>query len=197
MKTRLTTLLRQVASSLLSYFLRGLFLFLPALATVYVLWLILHWLDNILPTGLPGLGILLLLIALTILGYIGTHWLGPTLIASVEERIKKIPIVGFIYSSVRELVEGSKRANKFERPVLVRLEPEGIYQIGFITHENPPVPHDLVAVYMPYAFSFMGNVVFVPRDRVEPLSMKAAEALRFVLSGAIISADSSTEKHDT
>ncbi|MCS6790363.1 MAG: DUF502 domain-containing protein [Bacteroidia bacterium] len=177
--------------------MRGLFLFLPALATIYVLWVILRWLDNILPTDLPGLGILLLITALTVLGYIGTHWLGPTLIASVEERIKKIPVVGFIYSSVRELVEGSKRANKFDRPVLVRLEPEGVYQIGFITHENPPVPHDLIAVYTPYAFSFMGNVVFVPKNRVEPLSMKAAEALRFVLSGAIISAESSDDKHDT
>jgi uncharacterized membrane protein len=183
--------LQVVLKLLFQYFLRGVLLFLPALATVYVLWLILSWLDNILPTGMPGVGILMLLVGLTLLGYIGTHWLGPTLIASLEERIRKVPFVGFIYSSVRELVDSSKRSYRFDRPVLIRLNPSlSTYQIGFLTHENPvPERPELIAVYIPYAFGFMGDLVLVPREQVEPLAMKSAEALRFVISGAMISGE--------
>lgn len=180
--------LRRTLRILFGYFLRGVFLFLPALATVYVIWLILTWLDNILPTGLPGLGILLLVMGLTVLGYIGTHWLGPTLIASVEERIRKIPFIGFLYSSVRELVDTSRRSYRFDHPVLFRPNPHtSTYQIGFLTHEEPIPGQDLVAVFVPFAFAALtGEVVFVPRDQVIPLQMRGADALRLVISGAFV-----------
>lgn len=190
--------LRRLVALVFQYFLRGVLLFLPALATVYVLWVLLQWLDGILPIGLPGLGLLLLVLSLTLLGYIGTHWLGPTIIASFEARIRKVPFVGFIYSSVRELVDSSRRGYRFDRPVLVRLSPHTeAYQIGFLTHDKP-LPHQpgLVAVYLPYSFSFMGKLLIVPRAQVEPLPMKAAEALRFVVSGGLIEA-TSYPQHDS
>lgn len=189
--------LRWLLALVFRYFLRGVLLFLPALATLYVLWVILQWLDGILPTGLPGLGLLLLVVSLTLLGYIGTHWLGPTIVASFEARIGKVPVVGFIYSSIRELVDTSRRSYRFERPVLVRLSPHSeAYQMGFLTDEEP-LPHrpELVAVYLPYSFSFMGKLLLVPRAQVEALPIKAAEALRFVVSGGLIEA-TSDPKHD-
>lgn len=184
--------IRLVLKTLFAYFLRGVFLFLPALATVYVLWLILRWLDGIIPVGMPGLGIFLLLLGITVLGYIGTHWLGPTLIASIEARIKKIPFIGFLYGSVRELVDTSRRSYRFEYPVLFRPNPHSqTYQIGFLTHEAPIPGHDLVAVFVPFAFAALtGEVVFVPRDQVIPLDMRGADALRLVISGAFVTGQS-------
>ncbi|MCS7298010.1 MAG: DUF502 domain-containing protein [Bacteroidia bacterium] len=180
---------RQTVRLLFTYFLRGVFLFLPGLATGYVLWLILEWLDNILPTGLPGLGILLLLVGITVLGYIGTHWLGPTLIASVEERIRKIPLIGFLYGSVRELVDTSRRSYRFEQPVLFRRYPHAeAYQIGFLTHDQPLPNQELVAVFVPFAFAALtGEVLFIPRQEIIPLEMRGIEALRLVISGGFVS----------
>lgn len=172
---------------LLRYLLRGVFLFLPAIATLYLLWLLLRWLDNIIPTGIPGIGLILLLVGLTILGYIGTHWLGPTLIAAVEERIRKIPFIGFIYSSVRDLVESSRRSFRFDRPVLVQVNPQvPLYQIGFLTHDSPLPGQPLVAVYLPYAFGFMGDLVLVPASQVQLLTLKASDTLRFIIAGGLI-----------
>lgn len=185
--------MRELAQNLLRYFVRGIFLFLPALATMYVLWFILRWLDGILPVGMPGLGILLLILGLTILGYIGTHWLGPTLIASVEERIRKVPLIGFLYSSVRELVNTSQRSYRFDRPVLFRPNPQvEVYQIGFLTHEAPLPGHNLVAIFVPFAFAALtGDVVFVPKDQVIPLEMRGIDALRLVISGAFVTGQAS------
>lgn len=190
--------LRRTLRILAGYFLRGVFLFLPALATIYVLWLILRWLDNILPTGMPGLGILLLVVGLTVLGYVGTHWLGPTLIASFEERIRKIPFIGFLYSSVRELVNTSRRSYRFDHPVLFRPNPHTqIYQIGFLTHEEPIPGYDMVAVFVPFAFAALtGEVVFVPRDQIIPLQMRGVDALRLVISGAFVTGQSPKNSAD-
>lgn len=183
---------RGVFHALLAYFLRGVFLFLPALATVYVVWLILRWLDNILPTGMPGLGILLLVLSITILGYIGTHWLGPTLISSIEARIRKVPFIGFLYGSVRELVDTSRHSYRFDHPVLFRPNPHSqTYQVGFLTHDAPLPGYDLVAVFVPFAFAALtGEVVFVPKDQIIPLDMRGAEALRLVISGAFVTGQS-------
>ncbi|MCX8111647.1 MAG: DUF502 domain-containing protein [Bacteroidia bacterium] len=186
--SRVAVVLRRTLRILFRYFLRGVFLFLPAIATIYVLWLILNWLDNILPTGTPGLGILLLIVALTALGYIGTHWLGPTLIGSVEERIRKIPFIGFLYSSVRELVDTSRRSYRFDYPVLFRLDPNSsVYYVGFLTHEQPLPGYNLVAVFVPFAFAALtGKVIFLPRDQVIPLEMRGSDALRLIISGAFV-----------
>ncbi|GIV23944.1 MAG: membrane protein [Bacteroidia bacterium] len=179
---------------LFRYFLRGVFLFLPALATLYILWVLLRWLDNIIPTGFPGLGSLILIVGLTLLGYLSTHWIGPSLINFIENRIRKIPFIGFIYSSIRDLIENSRRSVRFDRPVLVRLHPQSeTYQLGFLTHENPLPPLPLVAVYLPYALSFMGQLVFVPRDQIQEIPMKGAEALRFVISGGLVTPTESAD----
>ena len=181
------TQVKLLGGLLLRYLLRGVFLFLPAIATLHLLWLLLKWLDGIIPTGIPGIGIIVLLLGLTLLGYIGTHWLGPTLIAAIEERIRKIPFIGFIYSSVRELVESSRRSFRFDRPVLVQINPQvPLYQIGFLTHDAPLPDQPLVAVYIPYAFGFMGDLVLVPASQVQPLALKASDTLRFIIAGGLI-----------
>lgn len=186
---------KHLSGLLLRYLLRGVFLFFPAIATFYILWLLLRWLDNIIPTGIPGIGLILLLLGLTILGYVGTHWLGPTLIAAIEERIRKVPFIGFIYSSVRELVESSRRSFRFDRPVLVQINPEvPLYQIGFLTHDSPLPDQPLVAVYLPYAFGFMGNLVLVPASQVQPLALKASDTLRFIIAGGLIPLHNSGEE---
>ncbi|MDW8088386.1 MAG: DUF502 domain-containing protein [Bacteroidia bacterium] len=179
--------LKKALQVFLQYFLRGVFLFLPALATGYVIWLILRWLDSLLPVRLPGMGIFLLCLGIAALGYVGTHWLGPTIVASLEERIRRIPFIGFIYSSVRELVESSRQGLRFDKPVLVQvgLEPP-LYRIGFLTHERPLPDQPLVAVYMPYSFGFMGDLWLLPSSCVQPLKLSAAEALRFVLAGGLV-----------
>ncbi|MCS6896111.1 MAG: DUF502 domain-containing protein [Bacteroidia bacterium] len=195
----LSRYIRLALNTLVIYFLRGVFFFLPALATIYVISITLSWLDNILPTGFPGLGILLLFLGLTVLGYISTHWIGPTLLSTLEDRIRKIPFVGFFYSSVRELVNTSRRSYRFDYPVLFRPEPNSsVYQIGFLTNEHPIPGYDLVAVFAPFAFSALtGRVFLVPRSEIILLNMRGTEALKLILSGGFVTGQSSAKDGDS
>jgi uncharacterized membrane protein len=180
---------------LLSYFLRGVFLFLPAVVTIYVLRILLEWLDSIIPLEIPGLGILILVTVFILLGYLATHWIGPSVWQPIEERIRKIPFIGFIYGSVREIIDNSQQKNRFDKPVLIRVQDNPpMYQIGFLTNSAPIPGENLVAVYIPYALSFMGELRLVPHDAIRVLPAKGADALRFAMSGGFISLESLPEK---
>ncbi len=182
---------RRLLLELFSYFLRGLFFFLPAFGTAYVLWVLLRWLDSLVPLDIPGLGLLALIIGFIILGYLATHWIGPTVWAPFEARIRKIPFVGFIYGSIRELIDNSQQKNRFDKPVLIRIANDPpAYQIGFLTNTQPLPGQNLVAVYVPYALSFMGELRLVPREAIEPLPTKGADTLRFAMSGGFIPLES-------
>jgi len=193
--TNKTSRIKRIFLQLFSYFLKGVFLFLPAIVTLYVLRIILQWLDSIIPLDIPGLGILILIIVFILLGYIATHWIGPSVWEPIEERIRKIPFIGFIYGSIREVIDNSRQKNRFDRPVLVRVQDAPpIYQVGFLTHPEPIPGENLVAVYIPYALSFMGELRLVPRDIIKGLPAKGADALRFAMSGGFISLESLSDE---
>jgi uncharacterized membrane protein len=175
--------------------LRGVFLFLPAVVTIYVLRILLEWLDSIIPLEIPGLGILILVTIFILLGYLATHWIGPSVWQPIEERIRKIPFIGFIYGSVREIIDNSQQKNRFDKPVLIRVQDNPpMYQIGFLTNSAPIAGENLVAVYIPYALSFMGELRLVPHEAIRVLPAKGADALRFAMSGGFISMESLPEK---
>jgi len=46
-----------------------------------------------------------------------------------------------------------------------------------------------VAVYFPYSYSFAGQVVIIAADKVHPLDIGAAEAMKFVISGGVSGLD--------
>jgi uncharacterized membrane protein len=46
-----------------------------------------------------------------------------------------------------------------------------------------------VAVYFPYSYSFAGQVVIVPADKVKPIDKNAADMMKFVISGGVSGLD--------
>ena len=63
---------------LINYFLQGLLFIVPVAVTVYVLYGLIHWMDNLLPflsnLNIPGLGLIALFLVVTIAGYIGSRF---------------------------------------------------------------------------------------------------------------------------
>ena len=61
-------------------------------------------------------------------------------------------------------------------------------KLGFITEEDLGVlglPAGRVAVYLPHSFAWSGNLYIVPADHVTPLDAKAADVLKFIVSGGV------------
>lgn len=182
----------------LGYFFRGLLLLVPITIMVWAMWQVLSYLDGIIKTDIPGLGLLLLLAIITVSGWLGSTLLFHPLAHLGDELLQRIPFLKTLYGALKDLVEaivGNKK--KFDRPVLVRLGSGfDVERLGFITEEDLShlgVGPEKVAVYLPHAFNWSGNLFIVPMRNITPLEARAPDVMKFVVSGGVSQVDDDAE----
>lgn len=183
--------MRRIASVLLRSFLQGLILLSPIALTGYLLYTIFNSVDGLLPSVPRGWGFFIIIVAVTVIGYLGTRFfVGRWLFDSFTYLMMHTPGVKYIYSSIRDVVSsfvGDKK--RFNKPVWVRVnEHPEIWRIGFLTQDDmgPLGLVGKVSVYMPHAYAISGWVIVVDRKNIQPVSdMTAGEAMKFAVSGGI------------
>ena len=95
----------------------------------------------------------------------------------VEQPVDCVPVGAFMGDT-----------KKFNKPVSVELVPGGkVYALGFVTRESLSFlgMENQVAVYMPQSYNFAGNVLLVPTDQVQSLSVDSSAIMTFVVSGGV------------
>ena len=99
--------------------LTGLFLLIPVLVTLYVVYLIVSFLDGIVSPVLtnvslsilgrslyiPGLGLVLFVIIAYVTGVLTSNYVGKRLLSYGEALFKRIPFVKSIYGSTKDFME--------------------------------------------------------------------------------------------
>jgi len=173
---------------ILTYFFRGLLFVVPIGLTIYVITLIIQFLDGILPIPIPGLGILIMLAFITFVGFLASIFITKPLFEVFERWVFKIPLINILYTSIKDLMSafvGDKK--KFNIPVIVKLS-DNMSRLGFITQDDLSLleEENLVAVYFPHSYNFSGNLYLVPRENVRILkNVKSADVMKFIVSGGI------------
>jgi uncharacterized membrane protein len=173
---------------IITYFFRGLLFVVPIALTVYVIYLIIQFLDGILPIPIPGLGILIMLAFITFIGFLASIFITKPLFDIFEKWVFKIPLINILYTSIKDLMSafvGDKK--KFNIPVIVKLS-EGMSRLGFITQDDLTIleEENLVAIYFPHSYNFSGNLYLVPRDNVRILkNVKSADIMKMIVSGGV------------
>jgi uncharacterized membrane protein len=197
MKTEDKFSMNDMMKKFTSYFLQGLLYSAPIGITLYVIYLIFGFVDGILKPPIeeyfklhiPGLGLVLMVIIITLIGIIGQSVVAQPFKAAMERLIRKAPFLHMVYTSIRDFMEAFVgKEKKFNQPVsvLVSRDPE-VERFGFITS------HDLseinrkgkVAVYIPLSYGFMGELLIVPAEIVKPVDMPAGEMMKFIVSGGV------------
>jgi len=174
---------------LTKYFLEGLLLLVPLAATIYVVYAILRKIDSIFEFKIPGVGFLVTILTITVVGFISSSLLTKRLMNFIDRTITRLPLVKMIYTAVRDLTNafvGDKKS--FNKPVLVTLSPgSNIHVIGFLTRESLANIGfaDKVAVYLPQAYNFAGNLIIVSREHVIPLAAESGDIMAFIISGGV------------
>jgi uncharacterized membrane protein len=173
---------------LLQYFLRGLIVLAPIALTGYVFWAVFRTVESWFDFRYPGLGLLVTLVAVTVIGFLSSHVLTRGAVALLEGMLDRLPFVRLLHTSLRDLASAFVGPGKrFDRPVLVQLAPGGARFVGFVTREaldNLGLPGE-IAVYLPQSYNFAGQLVVVARESVLALPVASAETLAFVVSGGI------------
>ncbi|WP_113925014.1 DUF502 domain-containing protein [Cognataquiflexum aquatile] len=173
---------------IITYFFRGLLFVVPIALTIYVIYLIIQFLDGILPIPIPGLGILIMLAFITFIGFLASIFITKPLFDIFEKWVFKIPLINILYTSIKDLMSafvGDKK--KFNIPVIVKLS-EGMSRLGFITQDDLTIleEENLVAIYFPHSYNFSGNLYLVPKDNVRILkNVKSADIMKMIVSGGV------------
>lgn len=181
--------IRQRLREVPGHLLRGALVSGPLALTVYILYWILGTIDQLLPIGIPGLGLALTLLIVGLVGYYSSSIIVSGVLEAVEGVLTRVPFVKLVYSSIKDLINafvGDKK--NFNRPVLVQIASDArIKALGFVTRDGLTglgLP-DHVAVYFPQSYNFAGNLLLVPRELIEPLPVSSGEVMTFVVSGGI------------
>jgi uncharacterized membrane protein len=161
----------------------------PITLTVYIIVAIIDWLDSMFDLGVPGLGILVMIVLLTFVGFIGSSFLVRPFFIITERIFNRVPIVSIIYSSLKDLFDAFVGDNqKFNQPVIVKVkEDPDFYRIGFVTQDSMISINmdDKMAVYFPDSYNFSGKLWVVPKENVVYLELPSSEVMKFVVSGGI------------
>ena len=179
------------------YFLQGVLLVAPVAIVIYILYSMFitvdGWLTNNLVTvigfKIPGLGILISFVFLTILGFIGETAVVRPLQKLIQKLIEKIPLLNLLYSSLNDLFKAFVgKEKKFNTPVKVLFNKENeLWKLGFVTRETMETigNKELAAVYFPHSYNFSGELYLVPSDRLTKIDISPAEAMKFIVSGGV------------
>lgn len=182
--------MKSIVSIFVKYFLRGVLFLVPVAATLYVIIESFIFIDSIIPYEVPGLGALTLIGIILVFGILASTVLVQPLVFWGNELLNKAPLIKTIYTSIKDLLSafvGTQK--KFDRPVLVKLNPDSeLRKIGFMTSEDLSelgLGGDLVSVYLPHSYAFSGNLFIVPKSQVTPIDAKPADVMKYIVSGGV------------
>ena len=184
----------------------GVLVWLPILATIWVVSFMLHIMDRtllLLPPSyrpqalvgfaLPGAGLVLALAIVLLSGLLVTNLIGRRFVIWGEELLNRIPVVRSIYGGVKSFTESVLSQSKsFRQVVMVEYPRAGLWSIGFLTSEDVPEvserlgePH--VAVYISAALNATaGYLVIVPRRQMVELDMTVDEAMKMIITCGVV-----------
>jgi len=187
--------------TIVTYFLQGLLYLTPITVTGYALYWSFTELDQLLGFSFPGVGILIMLLGVTLVGFIGSFLIKLPFFHFLDHQLEQVPFIKTIYTSVKDMLKaavGQKQG--FNRPVLVKMGNDTeIRRLGFVTDEGLKflkMDQQLITVYFPFSISFSGQLFLVPPHYLQPVAAKSSEIMKYVMAGGVTSVmDDLSEEH--
>jgi uncharacterized membrane protein len=196
------------------YLVAGVLVWLPIVATIWVVSFMLHLMDRtllLLPVAyrpealvgfaLPGVGAVFALVLLLVTGVLVTNLIGRSLVVWGEEVLNRIPVVRSVYGGVKSFAESVfSQSNSFRKVVMIEYPRVGVWSIGFMTAEDVPEvsartgePH--ACVYLSAALNATaGYLVFVPKRQVIELEMSVDAAMKMIITCGVVVPPAPPEK---
>src|SRR6201997_4976117 len=200
-----------------NYFLTGLVVAGPVAITLYLTWWFVTWVDGLvrpfvpsayrpetyLPFGLPGSGLVVAVVALTLLGFLTANLIGRTLVDLGERLLGRIPAVRAIYRGLKQVFETlfSGNGSSFRRVGLVEFPSPGMWSIVLISQapnsavaRSLPGQEDHISVFLPCAPNpTTGFFFYVPKSKIIEVDMSTEDAATLIMSCGVVQPGSSND----
>jgi uncharacterized membrane protein len=197
----------RLRARLRTYFITGIVVTAPISLTIYLVTLFIDFVDSrvgallpprynpetYLPFSVPGLGILIVVVGLTLVGALSVGLIGRTAVRMSERLVDRMPIIRSIYGALKQVFETvlSTSSRTFRDVVLVEFRP-GIWVVGFVTSTTQGevqnrTADEVVNVFVPTVPNpTTGLLLFVPRGNLTFLDMTPEEGIKMIISGGIV-----------
>ncbi|MGF1607668.1 MAG: DUF502 domain-containing protein [Rhodothalassiaceae bacterium] len=191
-----------------AYFLTGLVVSAPILITVYLTWLFIDTVDEIvvrnlpprynpetyLAFSIPGLGVLIMVAALTLVGALAANFAGRTIIRMGERVLHGTPIIRSVYSTLKQIAETimAQHSDTFRSVVLVEYPRKGLWALAFVSTPakgeiQDKTSEETLNVFLPTTPNpTSGYLLFVPRQDCIFLDMTVEEAVKYIISAGLV-----------
>ena len=196
-------------------FFTGVIVALPIGATIWLITVFVRFVDdsvlglvppelnpNILireMTGLniPGLGIIIAIIALFFLGVFVSNFFGTSILKAGERILARVPFVSNVYNAVKQIVNtvAQQKDRAFKEVCLIEYPRKGLWAVGFVTADlkGAPADHlqkDYVCVFVPTTPNpTSGFLLFTKRTDIKILNMTPEEGAKMIISGGMVSSN--------
>ena len=192
-----------------NYFLTGLILVAPAYITVSLTWWFINWVDDLvrpfipvayrpetyLPVTIPGTGLILAFVTLTLFGFLTANFIGRKLVEVGENILNRMPIVRPIYNSLKQIFQTlfGKGGSSFRRVGLIEFPSPGMWSLVFLS--NPASPEiaarlpdtEHVAAFMPCTPNpTTGFFFYVARRDIIDLDITVETAMTLLMSAGMV-----------
>ena len=190
---------------IINYFLRGILYIVPLSVTIYILYISILFIENLINPVLESintiinvqlewlslvLGVIIIFILVLIIGFLGSIIISTPINSLFKKLLKQAPLVETIYTSIKDLMNtfvGNKKG--FSEPVLVKIyENSTIERIGFVTNEDVSslnIKKGKVLVYLPHSYAISGQLFAVEKKDVTPIDKSSGEIMKLIISGGV------------
>ena len=145
-------------------------------------------------TSIPGFGLIIGAVAITLIGAIAAGFFGRWLLKMGEGFLNRMPFVGTIYGASKQILETvlASQSDAFRDVVLVEYPRKNLWVIGFVTggtkgEVQSAISDETVNVFVPTTPNpTSGFLLFCPKNELRYLDMGVEEAVKLVVSGGIV-----------
>lgn len=197
-------------SRLRNYFFTGILVTAPAAITIYLAVIFVNYVDSSVtkfipkeynpeayfPYGIPGIGVIILLILFIIIGMFATGIVGRFFLRLWEKVLVSTPIISSIYNALKQVFEtfcSTSSKNSFHEVVMLEYPRKGIWTMAFVTGKPTKEMQDkakgkeLEAIFVPTTPNpTSGFLLFVPREDLIPLDISVEDGLKMIVSVGIV-----------
>ena len=198
-----------------NYFLTGFIICAPLAITAWLTWSFVRWVDgwvkpyipgrynpdNYLVFSVPGFGLVVALVLITLVGFLTASFVGKTIVGWGERLLGRTPLVRTLYTALKQIFETvfANHSSSFKTAALIEYPRRGIWSIVLIATEArgeiastlAPDGKEMLAVFLPPTPNpTSGFLLYVPREDVRILDMKVEDAMKLVISAGIVGPDS-------
>lgn len=192
-------------------FFAGMVIAAPLAATFFILQFLITFIDNrvkpLLPPllqpetytnyAIPGFGVLVLVVALTVLGAITANLVGRSLLAATDRIFSRIPIVRNVYAAIKQLTEvlANNQQASFDRCVMIEYPKRGSWCIGFVSSNakgeiGAKIGGSKIGVFVPTTPNpTSGFLIYVEEEEVVALDMTVEEGAKMILTAGLVVPD--------